>query len=223
MNVTLPPIIPMQLQPQVEATRADNRRAELIPQVRSGQASNTGSDVGFQQERAKSGQATSSHLSNLRCHEGQVSAGQLPLDHRFVEAAGEDRPRKQRDPHQQQQGRAQRDLGLLIGDQEQDRLTHELTELAMGGGYAALAADRVGQGLSAKGRMCGSDLMLDTREKAGNLVAPFTAEPTEGQARHASHSCGVLGTLMDQRNKVIAGHYQHRVTPAVTCVFSLYI
>ena len=55
INVSLPPLIPTQLQPQVEAARTDNRRAELIPQARAGQATVAESEVGSQKEKSKAG------------------------------------------------------------------------------------------------------------------------------------------------------------------------
>lgn len=62
VNVSLPTLIPTQLQPQVEAARTDNRRAELIPQTRSGQASSAETEVGSQKEKSKAGQTASSTL-----------------------------------------------------------------------------------------------------------------------------------------------------------------
>jgi len=103
INVSLPPLIPTQLQPQVEAARTDNRRAELIPQARSGQASSAESEVGSQKEKSKASQAANSNPATQGSRDGNQPAVQNPLDYRFVEATGEEGQRKQQDPKQQEQ------------------------------------------------------------------------------------------------------------------------
>lgn len=57
INVSLPTIIPNQLQPQTESAQTDNRRAELVPSSRQSEASNAESGVGSQKERSRAAQA----------------------------------------------------------------------------------------------------------------------------------------------------------------------
>ena len=49
INVSLPTIIPNQLQPQTESAQSDNRRAELVPPSRQREAANPGAGVGAQE------------------------------------------------------------------------------------------------------------------------------------------------------------------------------
>lgn len=53
LNVTLPPSLPNALQPQTEAARTDNRRAELIPQPPQGAASGGSQKSATQQDQER--------------------------------------------------------------------------------------------------------------------------------------------------------------------------
>ncbi|WP_429082380.1 hypothetical protein [Aeromonas bivalvium] len=53
LNVTLPPGLPTTLQPQTDAARSDNRRAELIPRPPEGAASGGSQKSASQQDQAR--------------------------------------------------------------------------------------------------------------------------------------------------------------------------
>lgn len=93
LNVTLPPSLPNALQPQTEAARSDNRRAELIPQAPQGAASGGSQKSASQQDHerqthsqgpiresvVREGMGTLSptpHPGSLRADEGAHQAGQ---------------------------------------------------------------------------------------------------------------------------------------------------
>ncbi len=99
INVSLPTIIPNQLQPQTESARTDNRRAALIPQSRQSEAFNAESEVGSQKEKSRASQANPNQTSQQARDGAQTGNPQAAVDNRFVEATGEDGQRnKQQDP-----------------------------------------------------------------------------------------------------------------------------
>lgn len=109
INVSLPTLIPNQLQPQTESARTDNRRAALIPQTRQSEAFNAEPEVGSQKDKSKTSQANAAQTSQQTREGSQTSNPQTPVDNRFVEATGEDgqRNKQQQDPKQQEQQQKQ--------------------------------------------------------------------------------------------------------------------
>ncbi|MGY3916646.1 putative metalloprotease CJM1_0395 family protein [Aeromonas australiensis] len=238
INVTLPPLIPTQLQPQVEAARTDNRRAELIPQARAGQASVAESEVGSQKEKSKAAQASSNQPSQNSRETGQSAPTTQP-DSRFVEATGEEGQRKQQDPKQQEQQRRQEQLVKELAERDQEVRTHEQAHQMVGGEYASSPTYQFTLGPDGKRYATGGEVQIDTSEVPGDPAATISkmqqvraaalapAEPSaqdlavarsaaasEARARkdllaeQAADSGGVLSAYMDKRNSVIAGYYQ---------------
>ena len=253
INVTLPPLIPTQLQPQVEAARTDNRRAELIPQARSSQASVAESEVGSQKEKSKAGQASSYQSSQNSRETGQPALTTLP-DNRFVEATGEEGQRKQQDPKQQEQQQRQEQQVQDLAERDKEVRTHEQAHQSAGGEYANSPTYQFTQGPDGKRYATGGEVQIDTSAVPGDPAATIAkmqqirsaalapAEPSsqdlavarsaaasESRARKALMaeqnvtSGGVLSAYMDKRNRVIAGHYQQAVSPASTQSLSLHI
>ena len=253
INVSLPPLIPTQLQPQVEAARTDNRRAELIPQARSGQASSAESEVGSQKEKSKAGQASSNQSSQNSRETGQPAPTTLP-DNRFVEATGEDGQRKQQDPKQQEQQQRQEQQVQDLIERDQEVRTHEQAHQSAGGEYASSPTYQFTQGPDGKRYATGGEVQIDTSAVPGDPAATIAkmqqirsaalapAEPSaqdlavarsaaaseakarkELMAEQSAKSGGVLSAYMDKRNSVIAGHYQQAVSPAATKSLSLHI
>ncbi|MFQ1879053.1 putative metalloprotease CJM1_0395 family protein [Aeromonas veronii] len=253
INVSLPPLIPTQLQPQVEAARTDNRRAELIPQARAGQASVAESEVGSQKEKSKAGQASSNQTSQNSRETGQPAPTTLP-DNRFVEATGEDGQRKQQDPKQQEQQQRQEQQVQDLVERDKEVRTHEQAHQSAGGEYASSPTYQFTQGPDGKRYATGGEVQIDTSVVPGDPAATIAkmqqiraaalapAEPSaqdlavarsaaaseakarkELMAEQSAKSGGVLSAYMDNRNSVIAGHYQQAVSPASTQSLSLYI
>ena len=251
INVSLPPLIPTQLQPQVEAARTDNRRAELIPQARQGQASSAESEVGSQKEKSKAAQASSNQTSQNSRETGQPAPTTSP-DNRFVEATGEEGQRKQQDPKQQEQRQEQQVQDLIERDQEVR--THEQAHQSAGGEYASSPTYQFTQGPDGKRYATGGEVQIDTSAVPGDPAATIAkmqqirsaalapAEPSaqdlavarsaaaseakarkELMAEQSAKSGGVLSAYMDKRNSVIAGHYQQAVNPAANQSLSLHI
>ena len=253
INVSLPPLIPTQLQPQVEAARTDNRRAELIPQARQGQASSAESEVGSQKEKSKAGQASSNQTSQNSRETGQPAPTTLP-DNRFVEATGEDGQRKQQDPKQQEQQQRQEQQVQDLTERDQEVRTHEQAHQSAGGEYASSPTYQFTQGPDGKRYATGGEVQIDTSAVPGDPAATIAkmqqirsaalapAEPSaqdlavarsaaaseakarkELMAEQSAKSGGVLSAYMDKRNSVIASHYQQAVSPASTQSLSLHI
>ena len=253
INVSLPPLIPTQLQPQVEAARTDNRRAELIPQARAGQASVAESEVGSQKEKSKAGQTSSNQTSQNSRETGQPAPTTLP-DNRFVEATGEDGQRKQQDPKQQEQQQRQEQQVQDLVERDKEVRTHEQAHQSAGGEYASSPTYQFTQGPDGKRYATGGEVQIDTSVVPGDPAATIAkmqqirsaalapAEPSaqdlavarsaaaseakarkELMAEQSAKSGGVLSAYMDKRNSVIAGHYQQAVSPASTQSLSLHI
>ncbi|WP_421236384.1 putative metalloprotease CJM1_0395 family protein [Aeromonas sp. 601039] len=253
INVSLPPLIPTQLQPQVEAARTDNRRAELIPQARAGQASVAASEVGSQKEKSKAGQASSNQTSQNSRETGQLAPTTLP-DNRFVEATGEEGQRKQQDPKQQEQQQRQEQQVQDLVERDKEVRTHEQAHQSAGGEYASSPTYQFTQGPDGKRYATGGEVQIDTSVVPGDPAATIAkmqqirsaalapAEPSaqdlavarsaaaseakarkELMAEQSAKSGGVLSAYMDKRNSVIASHYQQAVSPASTQSLSLHI
>ncbi|WP_042059176.1 putative metalloprotease CJM1_0395 family protein [Aeromonas allosaccharophila] len=253
INVSLPPLIPTQLQPQVEAARTDNRRAELIPQALQGQASSAESEVGSQKEKSKAGQASSNQTSQNSRETGQPAPTTLP-DNRFVEATGEEGQRKQQDPKQQEQQQRQEQQVQDLIERDQEVRTHEQAHQSAGGEYASSPTYQFTQGPDGKRYATGGEVQIDTSAVPGDPAATIAkmqqirsaalapAEPSaqdlavarsaaaseakarkELMAEQSAKSGGVLSAYMDKRNSVIAGHYHQAVSPAANQSLSLHI
>ncbi|HDO1316074.1 putative metalloprotease CJM1_0395 family protein [Aeromonas veronii] len=253
INVSLPPLIPTQLQPQVEAARTDNRRAALIPQARAGQASVAESEVGSQKEKSKAGQASSNQTSQNSRETGQLAPTTLP-DNRFVEATGEDGQRKQQDPKQQEQQQRQEQQVQDLVERDKEVRTHEQAHQSAGGEDASSPTYQFTQGPDGKRYATGGEVQIDTSVVPGDPAATIAkmqqirsaalapAEPSaqdlavarsaaaseakarkELMAEQSAKSGGVLSAYMDKRNSVIAGHYRQAVSPASTQSLSLHI
>ena len=80
INVSLPTIIPNQLQPQTESARTDNRRAALIPQSRQSEAFNAESEVGSQKEKSRASQANPNQTSQQARDGGEEDGAQPDAD-----------------------------------------------------------------------------------------------------------------------------------------------
>ncbi|WP_042010216.1 putative metalloprotease CJM1_0395 family protein [Aeromonas fluvialis] len=253
INVSLPPLIPTQLQPQVEAARTDNRRAELIPQARAGQASVAESEVGSQKEKSKAGQASSNQTSQNSRETGQPAPTILP-DNRFVEATGEEGQRKQQDPKQQEQQQRQEQQVQDLIERDKEVRTHEQAHQSAGGEYASSPTYQFTQGPDGKRYATGGEVQIDTSVVPGDPAATIakmqqiraaalapaapsaqdlsvarSAAASESRARKELMaeqnvtSGGVLSAYMDKRNRVIAGHYQQAVSPDSKKSLSLHI
>lgn len=237
----------------MEAARTDNRRAELIPQARQGQASSAESEVGSQKEKSKAGQASSNQSSQNSRETGQPAPTTLP-DNRFVEATGEDGQRKQQDPKQQEQQQRQEQQVQDLTERDQEVRTHEQAHQSAGGEYASSPTYQFTQGPDGKRYATGGEVQIDTSAVPGDPAATIAkmqqirsaalapAEPSaqdlavarsaaaseakarkELMAEQSAKSGGVLSAYMDKRNSVIAGHYQQAVSPAANQSLSLHI
>ncbi|MFM5670406.1 putative metalloprotease CJM1_0395 family protein [Aeromonas hydrophila] len=162
INVSLPTIIPNQLQPQTESARTDNRRAALIPQSRQSEAFNAESEVGSQKEKSRASQANPNQTSQQARDGSQTGNPQAAIDNRFVEAAGEDGQRnKQQDPKQQEQQQKQELQVKELADRDQEVRTHELAHQSTGGQYAGSPTYEFAMGPDGKRYATGGGVSID--------------------------------------------------------------
>lgn len=135
LNVTLPPSLPNALQPQTEAARTDNRRAELIPQPPQGAASGGSQKSASQQDQER--QTFRQGLLRdgaMREGMGTLSSASHSLPQRVDERGHQDGQGSQQGTHRESHQDAER-----AGDQ---RGSHGVAvSLAFGGGLPT----RVGQ------------------------------------------------------------------------------
>lgn len=227
VNVSLPTLIPTQLQPQVEAARTDNRRAELIPQTRSGQASSAETEVGSQKEKSKAGQTASSTSPAQNNRESTQPTIPHALDHRFVEATGEDGQRKQQDPKQQEQQQRQEQQVKELSDRDQEVRTHEQAHQSVGGAYAGAPTYQFSLGPDGKRYATGGEVSIDTGEVAGDPEATIAKmqqvraaalAPAEPSAQDLSVARSAAATEAKARKALMAEH-----DPAITGVLSTYM
>ncbi len=248
INVSLPPLIPNQLQPQTESAQTDNRRAELVPPSRQSEASNAESGVGSQKERARAAQANPAASAPSTKESGQ--AAPATVAHRFVEATGEESQRRQQqDPEQQEQKKQQRQLAAFV-ERDLEVRKHEQAHQMAGGEHAGSPSYQFSQGPDGKRYATGGEVAIDIGAIPGDPAATLAkmqqvraaalapAEPSsqdlsvaraatakEAQARKElmevrGASIGPLGAYMERRNQVIAQHYQQAVRPAPRQTFS---
>ncbi|MDW4563517.1 putative metalloprotease CJM1_0395 family protein [Aeromonas rivipollensis] len=248
VNVSLPPLIPNQLQPQTESAQTDNRRAELVPPARQGEASAAESGVASQKDKARAAQANPNPPAASTRDNAQASP--TPPSHRFVEAAGEESQRRQQqDPKQQEQQTQQRQLAALV-ERDLEVRKHEQAHQMAGGEHAGSPSYQFSQGPDGKRYATGGEVAIDIGAIPGDPAATLAkmqqvraaalapAEPSsqdlsvaraatakEAQARKElmevrGASIGPLGAYMERRNQVIAQHYQQAVRPAPRQTFS---
>ena len=248
INVSLPPLIPNQLQPQTESAQTDNRRAELVPPSRQSEASNAESGVGSQKERARAAQANPAASAPSTKESGQ--AAPATVAHRFVEATGEESQRRQQqDPEQQEQQRQQRQLAAFV-ERDLEVRKHEQAHQMAGGEHAGSPSYQFSHGPDGKRYATGGEVAIDIGAIPGDPAATLAkmqqvraaalapAEPSSQDlsvARAATAkealarkelmevrgaSIGPLGAYMERRNQVIAHHYQQAVRPAPRQTFS---
>ncbi|NEX90310.1 hypothetical protein G4923_16685 [Aeromonas rivipollensis] len=248
INVSLPPLIPNQLQPQTESAQTDNRRAELVPPARQGEASAAESGVASQKDKARAAQANPNPPAASTRDNAQASP--TPPSHRFVEAAGEESQRRQQqDPKQQEQQTQQRQLAAFV-ERDLEVRKHEQAHQMAGGEHAGSPSYQFSQGPDGKRYATGGEVAIDIGAIPGDPAATLAkmqqvraaalapAEPSSqdlsvaraATAREAlarkelmevrGASIGPLGAYMERRNQVIAHHYQQAVRPAPRQTFS---
>ena len=248
INVSLPPIIPNQLQPQTESAQIDNRRAELVPPSRQSEASNAESGVASQKDKSRATQANPNPPAASTRDNAQTSP--TTPSHRFVEATGEESQRRQQqDPEQQEQQRQQRQLAALV-ERDLEVRKHEQAHQMAGGEHAGSPSYQFSHGPDGKRYATGGEVAIDIGAIPGDPAATLAkmqqvraaalapAEPSsqdlsvaraatakEAQARKElmdvrGAAIGPLGAYMDRRNQVIAQHYQQAVRPAPRQTFS---
>ena len=248
INVSLPSFIPNQLQPQTESAQTDNRRAELVPPARQGEASAAEPGVASQKDKSRAAQANPNPPAASTRDNAQASP--TPPSHRFVEAAGEERQRRQQqDPEQQEQQRQQRQLAAFV-ERDLEVRKHEQAHQMAGGEHAGSPSYQFSHGPDGKRYATGGEVAIDIGAIPGDPAATLAkmqqvraaalapAEPSsqdlsvaraatakEAQARKElmdvrGASIGPLGAYMERRNQVIAHHYQQAVRPAPRQTFS---
>lgn len=242
INVSLPSLIPNQLQPQTESAQTDKRRAELVPPSRQSEAFGAESGVGSQKERTRAAQANPATPSPSTKESGQ--AGPATVAHRFVEATGEEGERRQRqDGEQQEQQKQQRQVAALV-ERDLEVRKHEQAHQAVGGEHAGSPSYQFSRGPDGKRYATGGEVAIDIGTIPGDPAATIAKmqqvraaalapdEPSsqdlsvaraafakEARARQElmvlrQEAMGSLGAYMDNRNQVIARHYQQAVKPA---------
>ncbi|MGY3944688.1 putative metalloprotease CJM1_0395 family protein [Aeromonas tecta] len=250
INVSLPPLIPNQLQPQTEAAQTDNRRAALIPQTR--QSETFGAETGVASQKDKSKAAQTNQNAQLTREGTSISLTALP--HRFVEATGEEgKRRQQQESGQQEQQKQQRQVEVLV-ERDLEVRKHEQAHQTVGGEHAGSPTYEYAYGPDGKSYASGGEVAIDIgvvhgdpaatlakmQQVRGAALAP--AEPSsqdlsvarsatvkEAQARKELMAAGSdgaqptspLGLYMDKRNQVIAQHYQQASRPAPRQSFGL--
>lgn len=161
INVSLPTIIPNQLQPQTESARTDNRRAALIPQSRQGEAFNAESEVGSQKEKSRASQANPNQTSQQAREGSQTGNPQAAVDNRFVEATDEDGQRRQQQEsgHQEQQ-KQRRQLAALV-ERDLEVRKHEQAHQSAGGQHAGSPTYEFDLGPDGKRYASGGEVTID--------------------------------------------------------------
>ena len=242
INVSLPTIIPNQLQPQTESAQTDNRRAELVPPSRQSEASNAESGVGSQKERARAAQANPAAPSSSTKENGQT--GPVMMAHRFVEATGEEGERRQRQEGEQQEQQKQQSQVAALVERDLEVRKHEQAHQSAGGEHAGSPTYQFSRGPDGKRYATGGEVVIDMGTIPGDPAATIAkmqqvraaalapdepssqdmsvaraASSKEAQARKdlmtlRQETTGPLGAYMDNRNQVIARHYQQAVRPA---------
>ncbi|MFM4704642.1 hypothetical protein [Aeromonas bivalvium] len=108
LNVTLPPGLPTTLQPQTDAARSDNRRAELIPRPPEGAAAGGSQKSAGQQDQARQAHGQGPGREGVG-KEGDQPFGVQPGRHRIEEReshSGHGDGRQEQEEGQREAGRA---------------------------------------------------------------------------------------------------------------------
>lgn len=108
LNVTLPPGLPTTLQPQTDAARSDNRRAELIPRPPEGAAAGGSQKSASQQDQARQTHGQGPGREGVG-KEGEPAFGVQPGRHRIEEReshSGHGDDRQGQEEGQREAGRA---------------------------------------------------------------------------------------------------------------------
>lgn len=169
INVSLPTLIPNQLQPQTESAQTDNRRAALIPQTRQSEAFGAESEVASQKDKSKAAQA-SQHTQATSTREGSP-ANPAALPHRFVEAAGEEgKRRQQQESGQQEQQKQQRRVEVLV-ERDLEVRKHEQAHQATGGEHAGSPTYAFAVGPDGKRYATGGEVAIEIAVVHGDPAA----------------------------------------------------
>lgn len=192
INVGLPPMIPNQLHPQTESARTDNRRTELVPQARQGEASAAESGVASQKDQSRAAQANPAAQSSRE----STPASPTVAPQRFVDATDEDGKRRQQESGQQEQQKQQQRV-----ERGREMRQHEQVRAA-----SLAPAEPSSQDLSVA--------RTATLKQAQARRELMEVEPASGAS-------GPLGAYMDRRNQIIAQHYRQAVRPTPRQSFSL--
>ncbi|MGY3903569.1 putative metalloprotease CJM1_0395 family protein [Aeromonas lusitana] len=251
IKVSLPPMVPNQLHPQTEAAQTDNRRAELVPQLRQSEAANAESGAASQKDSTRS----SPHNPNSQpqsARDNVQTGNPAALPQRFVEATDEEgKRRQQQESGQQEQQKQQRQVEVLV-EWDLEVRKHEQAHQAAGGEHAGSPTYEYAYGPDGKRYASGGEVAIDIGVIHGDPAATLAkmqqvraaalapVEPSsqdlsvarsatvkEAQARKelmAAEPEGQstpLGLYIDKRNQVIAHHYQQASRPAPRQSFGL--
>ena len=250
INVSLPPIIPNQLHPQTESVRTDNRRTELIPQPRQGEAFGAEPGVASQKDKSRAALANPNPASQS-AREGSPASPAAMFQH-FFDATDEDGKRKQQQGSGQQEQQKQQQRVEVLVERDREVRKHEQAHQAAGGQHAGSPTYQFSVGPDGKHYASGevaidigvvhgdpsatlakmqqvrAAALVSAEPSAQDLSVARTATLKEEQVRKAlmvtepaSGLSGPLGAYMDRRNQIIAQHYQQAVRPAARQSFSL--
>lgn len=220
INVSLPTLIPNQLQPQTESARTDNRRAALIPQTRQSEAFNAEPEVGSQKDKSKASQANATQTSQQTREGSQTSNPQAPVDNRFVEATGEDGQRNKQQQEQQQKQELQ--IKELV-DRDQEVRTHEQAHQAAGGQYASSPTYQFSMGPDGKRYATGGEVSIDIGTIPGDPEATIAKmqqvraaalAPAEPSAQDLSVARSATAKEAQARKAMMTSSSQSGATPA---------
>lgn len=225
INVSLPTLIPNQLQPQTESARTDNRRAALVPQTRQSEAFNAEPEVGSQKDKSKASQANATQTSQQTREGSQTSNPQTPVDNRFVEATGEDgqRNKQQQDPKQQEQQQKQELQIKELVDRDQEVRTHEQAHQAAGGQYASSPTYQFSMGPDGKRYATGGEVSIDIGTIPGDPEATIAKmqqvraaalAPAEPSAQDLSVARSAAAKEAQARKAMMTSSSQSGATPA---------
>ncbi|PJG58785.1 hypothetical protein [Aeromonas cavernicola] len=214
INVTLPPLIPNQLHPQVEAARRENKQAELIPQPSQGQSSSGESQIGAQQDRPRA-----SEWLFMAPHAQASSKSHSSL----VDSAEKDKQRKkQQESNQQGQSKKHgRSRQSSWGpDNEQysfnPRALSQRQDGIYSDGLAAQAADPVLSDNAVLVTAASGALFQDATLESGterNLTASMGQPPSSDDQQSTASNVmneGMISAYMQLRNTAISTRYQQK-------------
>lgn len=169
INVSLPPIIPNQLHPQTESAQTDNRRAELVPQLRQSEASSADSGVASQKDKSSTPQTYPNALPQSTRDNPQANPAALPQ--RFTEATDEEgKRRQQQESGQQEQQKQQRQVEVLV-ERDLEVRKHEQAHQSAGGQHAGSPTYEYAYGPDGKRYASGGEVVIDIAAVHGDPAA----------------------------------------------------